>query len=220
MKLFLIVFFLIPLFTIPAFGQKVGFYHNEVYEFSFNAPTDWQYQENVQTPNSGIILVMIHPEGLDPFVDIDTPLIGVSFENLTKAEVPDLNEQALENYVLEQIRIDLPNAKLVSSDVESTSWGWIVTTEFRAIKMGQQYLQENLSFIFKDRETYDVAYIAIEDGYYDRYYPVFEMVKESLVIKGVIVPEFHEIAIMVLGSGIIGIIAISKKFEILKILNS
>ena len=34
--------------------------------------------------------------------------------------------------------------------------------------------------------------------------------------NAVVVPEFHEIAIMVLGSGIIGIIVVSKKFGILK----
>ena len=234
MKVFLIVFFLIPLFIIPAFGQEVGFYHNEVYDFSFNIPMDWQGQENVQIPNGDLIQVLFFPSEFSSQLSddmsnigrlllkyllgtfsIDAPLIGVVFENIPESKLPRLNEQALEQYFLDKIRNDIPTPRIISSDAETTSWGWIVTTKTRVVQTDQQYLRQDTVFIFKDRETYDVAYLAIEDGDYDKYYPVYEMVKESLVIKGVVVPEFHEIAIMVLGSGIIGIIALSKKFKIL-----
>ncbi len=234
MKVFLIVFFLIPLFIIPAFGQEVGIYHNEAYEFSFNIPMDWRYQENVQIPNGDLIQVLFFPSEFSSQLSddmsnigrlllkyllgtfsIDAPLIGVVFENIPESKLPRLNEQALEQYFLDKIRNDIPTPRIISSDAETTSWGWIVTTKTRVVQTDQQYLRQDTIFIFKDRETYDVAYLAIEDGDYDKYYPVYEMVKESLVIKGVVVPEFHEIAIMVLGSGIIGIIALSKKFKIL-----
>lgn len=234
MKVFLIVFFLIPLFIIPAFGQEVGFYHNEAYDFSFNIPMDWQGQENVQIPNGDLIQVLFFPSEFSSQLSddmsnigrlllkyllgtfsIDAPLIGVVFENIPESKLPRLNEQALEQYFLDKIRNDIPTPRIISSDAETTSWGWIVTTKTRVVQTDQQYLRQDTIFIFKDRETYDVAYLAKEDWDYDKYYPVYEMVKESLVIKGVVVPEFHEIAIMVLGSGIIGIIALSKKFKIL-----
>ena len=204
----------------------MGFYNNELYEFSFEAPTSWQYDEDLTLPDGTVIQVLLNPEEFNPLFHLDTPLIGVVFENVPESKVPVLNSQELERYSLDSVRTDIPNAKIISSDVESTSWGWIVTTEVLFSKNFelsgiQQMHQKDTIFYFKDRESYDVTFLAFDDEkYYDKYYPVYEHVLDTLVIKGVIVPEFHEIAIMVLGSGIIGIIALSKKFRILKILNS
>jgi len=59
--------------------------------------------------------------------------------------------------------------------------------------------------------VYLVSYGTIE-SYFDSYHPVFEGVIDSLVIKGVVVPEFQEIALMVLGSSIAFVIIFARKF--------
>jgi len=75
-----------------------------------------------------------------------------------------------------------------------------------------QLFTEQKSFIFKDREAYVVAYFATGENY-QRYYPVYENVLDTLVIKGVEVPEFQEIALMVLGSSIVLVIIFARKFS-------
>ena len=32
--------------TVPVFAKDMGFYSNKLYDFSFNAPTDWKYSED------------------------------------------------------------------------------------------------------------------------------------------------------------------------------
>jgi len=54
----------------------------------------------------------------------------------------------------------------------------------------------------------------------DRYHSVYDHVIDTMVIKGVEVPEFQEIAIMVLASSIILVVVFARKFKVLKILNS
>ena len=224
----------ISLVTVPVFAQNMGFYSNKVYDFSFNVPMDWRYLENFQTPKGEIIQVLLFPSefstqtsnttgGVGQFFQllsgpfsIDSPLLGVIFENVPESEVPNLNNQALEQYSLEQIRLNLPNARIIKSDVESTSWGWIVSSETVSTQRigndpSKQYHTADKTFYFKDRESYSVGYLSPEE-YYDRYFPVYEKMIDSLVIKGVAVPEFHEIALMVLGSSIVLVIIFARKF--------
>ena len=218
---------------LPAFAQELfftvydepiemEFYKNVFYEFSFDIPTNWRYSEDFQAPDGTAIQTFLYPDKYDPLFHIDTPVITVIYKNIPESDVPILNADALERYFLDDARRNIQAVKIVSSDLESKSWGWIVTSEVRysmnrlGFGESQQYHQIDKIFVFKDREFYDVGYVAIEEGYFDKYYPVYANVIDTLVIKGVVVPEFHEIAIMVLGSGIIGIIAISKKFGILK----
>ena len=246
----LVAICLIPLFTIPVFAPShpefvgMGFYENELHEFSFNAPTSWNYQENVQLGDVPMFIVIVFPDefslssldksqaglyDLTPALSglqfqIDSPTIGVQYEYVSQSQVPVLNDRTVENYVSEQIRLVILNGKITSSNVESRSWGWIVTTEyFFNLNLGfgdsLSFLAEDKSYFFKDRDLYIVSYGSIEK-YYDGYYPVFEDVVNTLVIKNVNVPEFQEIAMVVLASSIILVVAFARKFKVLKILNS
>jgi len=188
----------------------IGFYENKAYEFSFQAPTDWNYQENI-----GEAQVMIYPKGFSPLLNLDSPKVIVVFENLAESEVPRLNGQEILEYHTDTIRNEL-GGKLINSDVKDTPWGWEISTEFIYLEdlgfgSSLQLHTEQRAFHFKDREYYTVAYFATDD-YYDAYYPVFEGVIDSLVIKGVVVPEFQEIAIMVLASSIILVVVFARKF--------
>jgi len=179
----------VSLITIPAFAQEMGFYENKAYDFSFNVPTDWAYEENVTLPDGRILQVVQYPQGFDRLFNIDTPLISVYFENIPKSKVPNLNGEELLEYYLEQTRTEIPNARIVYSDVQSTSWGWIVSTDVLYaynLEVGaQQYYQQDTSFVFKDRESYDVGYVALDEDYFDAYVPVYEDVLGTLVIKGI-----------------------------------
>jgi len=54
------------------------------------------------------------------------------------------------------------------------------------------------------------------ENYYDHYRPVFDHAIDTLVIKGVVVPEFQEIAIMVLASSIFLVVVFARKFKVMK----
>jgi len=239
MKIFLVVFFLISFFTIPAFGQEMEWYENSIYDFSFEIPTNWMYQEGLSGDKVTTYQVVMFPEefslenadesspslrdlltiGLGVEFQIQSPLIGVNFENVLESEVPTLNESNLKEYALDISRKTFPYAKIIDSHSKTNSWGWEVTAvysyDFNA-GFGSQwpYIAHETTYFFKDRESYTVSYRAHENDY-DAYKPAYDNVLDTMIIKSVAVPEFHEIAIMILGSGIIGIIAISKKMKIL-----
>ncbi len=232
---------LIPLFTIPVFAQQMGFYENELYEFSFNVPMDWRFLEDHQLPDGTIEHVLFYPSEfsieslggseqlgpLDLFSGLpftyDSPQISVIFENIAESKIPRLNSQELEKYELEFVR-NFPSVKILNMDSESTSWGWIVSSKIAvSVNLGVgeafQYIGEGKTYYFKDRDSYSVSYLA-PDYYFDAYHPVYENVIDTIVIKGVIVPEFQEIAIIVLASSIILVVVFARKYKVMKILNS
>ena len=67
--------------------------------------------------------------------------------------------------------------------------------------------------MFPDRESYTVGYFAIEEDYFDLYKPVYDNVLETIVIKGVVVPEFKEITMIILTSSIVMIVIITRKMN-------
>ena len=76
-----------------------------------------------------------------------------------------------------------------------------------------QFHTHDKTFYFKDsRESYVIGYISPVE-YYDNYHSVFEDVANTMVINGVVVPEFQEIAMMVLASSIILVIVFARKFS-------
>ena len=221
---------------IQAFSQEMRFYENSRYDFLFEVPTDWQYQEEVSLGNSSY-LVVLYPiefdmDTLDPdsmgLLDrgmpipglefqIESPLISVYVESVSKSKVPDLNEIELNEYVLEKIRVQNPNVKIIDTDVQIKSWGWkvnvIYNSEFnQGFDKVMPYLAHETVFFWEDRESYTVTYRSHEN-YYDQYSPVFDHVNNTMVIKGVAVPEFQELALTVLVSSIIIIIVITRKFN-------
>jgi len=195
-------------------NQSIRFYENKAYEFSFNAPINWKFQENI-----GEVQVMIYPQRFNPSLYIDSPHVLVIFENLAESDVPRLNGQEILEYHTNIIKNE-HGGKLINSDVKDTPWGWEISTEFfyledLGIGSSLQLHTEQKAFHFKDREYYTVAYFATDD-YYDTYHPVFEGVINSLVIKGVVVPEFQEIALMVLGGSIVFAIVFTRKLSKLR----
>jgi len=192
----------------------IGFYEKKAYEFSFNAPTDWRFQENI-----GEAQVMIYPQGFNSLLNLGYPRVLVIFENLAESEVSRLNGQDMLEYHTDTIRND-HGGKLVNSDVKDTPWEWEISTEFIYLEdlgfgSSVQLHTEQRAFHFKDREYYTVAYFSTDD-YYDAYHPVFEDLVNSLVIKGVVVPEFQEIALVVLGGSIALVVVFARKFKVMK----
>jgi len=207
-----------PVYEEPIVPEPVGmgFYSNELYEFSFEIPMDWRYQENFPASDGSVIQLITYPEGFNPLLNIDTPHIVVVFENIPESKVSRLSGQTLEKYHIEQIRSEkFAGGKIISTDAQDKPWGWEISTEFIFTQSfglsGEQFHTEQRAFHFKDREYYTVAYFSTDD-YYDTYHPVFEDVINSLVIKGVVVPEFQEIALMVLGGSIALVVIFARKF--------
>ena len=204
--------------TVPAFAQEMGWYENELYDFSFSIPMDWRYLENHPLPDGSTFQVIIYPEEFDPLASVfDAPIIFVLFESIPESSIRNLNEQEIERFELEELRITLPNAKIINSDVKSTSWGWEGTFEFVVnlnvpFVVQGDYHEINKVFYFKNRESYTVGYLS-PIAYFDSYHHVYEDVVNSTVINGVVVPEFQEIALMVLGSSIVLIIVFARKFS-------
>jgi len=225
---------------VVAFAQEMGFYQNEKFEFSFEVPTDWNYQEGVTITEGRIDEVVLFPSefhvsnaGDDAnFMDMQTammgwqwqfesPVIGMDYENIPTSKIKTLNENSVKEFYLDFVREQVPSAKMKDIYSKSHSWGWEVGVTYFfdfSLGFGQPipYVGIDKAFFFKDREKYTLYYGAPE-VYFDNYKWVYDHAVDTMTIKSVKVPEFHEIAIMVLGSGIIGIIIISKK---LKILNS
>ena len=238
MKVLLVVFFLIPLFTIPAFAQEMGFYQNERYDFSFEVPMDWNYQEGVTITEERIDEVVLFPSefhisnaGDDANMmdmqnammgwqwQFESPVIGMDYENIPTSKIKTLNENNIKEFYLDFVREQVPSAKMKDIYSKSHSWGWEVGVTYFfdfSLGFGQPipYVGIDKAFFFKDREKYTLYYGGPE-VYFDNYKWVYDHAVDTMIIKSVKVPEFHEIAIMVLGSGIIGIIALSKKFKIL-----
>jgi len=208
----------ISLITIPVFAQEMGWYENKLYDFSFNIPKDWMYYENYAMLDGSTFQTLQYPKEFDPIYSVfDSPNIFVKFENIPESQIPVLNADAIEKYELEQLRVALPNARIINYDVKHTSYGWestvevVVSLNIPFVVRGE-FQEEDKTFYFKDsREAYLVGYIAPVE-YYDPYYHVYENAIDSLVIKGVVVPEFHEIAMMVLASSIVLVIVLARKF--------
>jgi len=217
---------------------EMGFYENERYEFSFEIPMDWRYQEGL-TDEAGITYEMItFPQefsienagddanmmdlqmGLAGYLfQFESPLIAVNFENIPTSKISKLSEESLEEYVREVIIALQPSAK-IDSWVFSHDWGWeVYTISNYSLDLGLgldiPYVSEEFTYIFKDRESYNVSYGA-PDAYFDEYRPVFEHLVETLVIKSVAIPEFGSIAMLVLVISIVSVVIVSRKFVVMK----
>jgi len=235
--LVLLVICLVPLFIVPALAQQWSFYSNELYDFSFEAPMDWIYQEDLIVDAKNTYQVTMFPEefsmaNLDESsagpTDLDyamkgfqfqpqSPVIAVQFGNVPTSDVPNMNEKNLKEYILDGWRTALPNARILDSSVKSTSWGWEVSVLITFLfptgdGSGFPYVSENITFFFKDRESYSISYGAHEANY-DEYRPVFDHALDTLVIKSVNVPEFQDIAMVVLASSIVLVVLVARKFK-------
>ena len=135
-------------FPMSVFAQETEFYQDERYDFSFEVPPNWQYQEDISFIGKTIFQVLMYPSefsldkldeskaglldlapalaGLD--FQLKSPLIGILFENIPQSEVSQLTEIKILEYVIEKIKIDTPHAKTIDSYVETHSWGWEVTS--------------------------------------------------------------------------------------------
>lgn len=203
--------------TIPVLGQDMGFYSNKLYEFAFNVPMNWLYYEDYILPDGTTVQMITYPKEFGETLNVfESPNIMVSFENIPESKIPILNTNEIEKYELEFIRTTLPNARIINHDVKSTSWGWESSMEV-AVSLNVPFVakgefhEQDKTFIFKNRESYTVSYLSPVE-YYDEYYHVYENVIDTLVIKGVAVPEFQEIVLVVLGSSIVLGIVFARKF--------
>ena len=206
----------ICLVTVPVFAQNMGFYENKLYDFSYNLPMDWVYRENYLLPDGSTFQVIQNPKEFEPMHFLQSPIIFVKFENIPESEIPVLNEKEIEKYELEQLRTKLPNAKIIKNDIKRTSWGWessvevVVSLNVPLVVKGD-FHEVDKTFYYENRESYLVGYSSPVE-YYDRYFSVYEKMIDTLVIKGAAVPEFHQMALMVLGGSIILVIIFARKF--------
>jgi len=222
-----------PVYEEPIVQEPVemGFYSNESYEFSFEISKDWVFWENLLLPDgittSQVIFVprvatyeSLKESGTQlglfglfsglPF-PIEAPNISVTFENIAESKIPRMNTQEIEKYEREFVITNIPSAKIIDLDVKSTSWGWIASGKI-TFSVGQsQLISETNTYYFKDRESYAVSYLAHE-GLYDQFKPEFDHVIDTLVIKSISVPEFQEIAMVVLGGSIALVVVFARKF--------
>lgn len=225
---------LVLLIPVPIFAQEMVFYQNEKYDFSFEIPIDWRSQEDIDL-EPYTYPVMFFPEefsmenfegiGENTFTalllglefQLEAPLVSVEFRNVPESEVPTLTENNLQEYVELEIKSVVPDMEMIDSYTQSHSWGWEVYTKYTfdgnlGIGSYLPYTGEELIFVFKDREAYNVVYAA-PNTYYDDYKPVYDHVLDTIIIKSVAVPEF-EIAMLILISSIIPVILFSRKFDI------
>ena len=167
-------------------AEGIGLYENEFYDYSFDMPMNWKIMEDVDPRNTkGIIIqTLIFPEGFTPLIN-STPMVEVHFLNIPKSEVAILNAENLEEYQREMVIELLPRARIIESSSENTDWGWKVTVES---KVSNLHIIDTL-FVFSDRESYTVGYVAIEEDYFDLYKPVYDNTISSLQIKDIKVSE-------------------------------
>jgi len=183
----LVAIFLIPLFTVPVFGQ--GIYTNKLYDFSIIPPESWKTFENLEAVGTyQPVQVGFHSQDYFPS-DVLIPHIAISFENVGEYEDPFVSNEDILKYFNERLRWEIPSAKVISQDIQSKSWGWIVKNE---IVFTQEYdygfyLQthtEQFSVLFKDGEAYTIGYFATDD-YYDKYYTEFKKSLETFEVRGI-----------------------------------
>jgi len=220
------------LIPIPVFAQEVWFYDNEMFEFSFDVLEDWLLVEDFWIGNE-VYQIILYPSEFSaeslkdyeeyaseifselPFV-ISAPHITVQFEIISEEKVPILDENTVKDYALERVKFSVPFADIANSDVESYSWGWIVRIESVFIlDTGVDqipYHAIDTTYFFNDRESYDVGFASLEENF-EVYFPMYENLLDTLIIKGVIVPEFGGIALLILTSSIVSVIIIGKKFR-------
>ena len=225
---------------IPAFAQEWGFYFNEKYDFSLEVPTNWNYQESVTITEKRIDPVILFPSefhvsnaGDDAnLMDMQTamlgwefqfesPLIGMYFENIPTTKIKTMNENNIKDYYLDFVREEVPSAKMTDIYSKTHSYGWEVGVTYHYdldLGIGQPipYVGIDKAFFFKDREKYTLYYGAPE-VYFDDYKPIYDHAVDTLIIKSVKVPEFHEIALMVLVSSISFVIVFARKFTKIRV---
>jgi len=213
---------------------EMGFYSNEKFDFSFEAPTNWNYQESVTIIEGRIDEVVFFPSefhisnaGDDAnMMDVQTammgwqwqfesPVIGIDFENIPTSKIKTMNENNIKDYYLDFVRETFPSAKMTDIYSKTYSYGWEVgVTYFVDVDLGLgqsiPYVGIDKAFFFKDREKYTLYYSSPE-VYFDEYKPVYDHAVDTLTIKSVAVPEFGSIAMLILVSAIIPIILVSRK---------
>jgi len=232
MKFVIIAIAFVLLIPIPVFAQEAWDYYNELYEFSFNVLEDWSIVQEFWIGDE-VYQIIVYPvefsaESLKdseeyaseifpelPFV-ISAPHITVQFDIISEEKIPILDENTVKDYALEQVQLSVPLAAIVNSDVESHSWGWIVRIESVFILdtgIDQlPYHSINTTYFFNDRESYDVGFASLEENF-EVYSPMYENILDTLIIKGVIVPEFGGIVLLILTSSIVSVIIVGRKFS-------
>ncbi len=146
----------------------------------------------------------------------ESPMIGMDFENIPTSKIKTMNENNIKDYYLDFVREQVPSAKMTDIYSKTHSYGWEVGVTYHFdfdLGMGQTipYVGIDKAFFFKDREKYTLYYGAPE-VYFDDYKLVYDHAVDTLVIKSVNVPEFQEIAMVVLAGSIIPVIVFARKF--------
>ena len=86
---------------------------------------NWLYIEDHPIPDGTILQVVLFPQEFDEGFNVyNSPNIGVIFENVPESKIPNLNADAIEKYELEQLRINLPNARIINAEIRSTPYIW------------------------------------------------------------------------------------------------
>ena len=230
------VFIFIP---VPILAQEMGFYSNEKFDFSFEAPTNWNYQESVTITEGRIDEVVFFPTefhisnaGDDAnMIDMQTammgwqwqfesPTIGMDYENIPTSKISTLNENNIKDYYLDFVRETIPSAKTTDIYSKSHSYGWEVGVTYYGevdLGIGQPipYVGIDKAFFFKDREKYTLYYGAPE-VYFDKYKPIYDHVVDTLTIKSVAVPEFGSIVMLILAVSVISVVILSRRFNLIR----
>ena len=208
-----VILLLFSLILFSSFGvvsaQEMEFYQNEKYDFSFEIPKDWEYQEDVFIDMENTEEVFFFPQEFSmenagddkTMMDIATemmgwqfqfesPLIGVDFRTISTSDVPILTEEnILEHFLDKTMDLD-PSTEILESYSKTHSYGWevgIISTINFDFGDGSPmtYKADEKLFVFNDREVYGVAYGSFEK-YYDEYKSTYDQVVNTISIKSVI----------------------------------
>jgi predicted secreted protein with PEFG-CTERM motif len=218
---------------------EMGFYSNENFDFSLEAPINWSYQENVTITEERMDELILFPSefhisnaGDDVnLMDMQTammgwqwqfesPVIGMDYENIPTSKIKNMNENNIKDYYLDFIRETIPSAKMTDIYSKSHNYGWEVGVTYHfevdfGIGQSVPYVGIDKAFFFNDREKYSFYYGSPE-VYFDEYKPVYDHAVDTLTIKSVAVPEFGSVAMLILVISIVSVVIVSRKFVAMK----
>jgi len=127
--------------------------------YSINYPSNWEYSN--QKPEPSIAFIFMSPEA-SQIKDSFRERINLTIENLVSE---DLSLEEYTEKVLEQVKVQIPNAKMVSAlpvtigDIEATNIIW--TAELG----GGLNLKFNQLFTVKDRVAYVLTFASTTTEY-------------------------------------------------------
>jgi len=141
---------------------EMRWHQNELYDYSFDIPTNWALDEKYVSTDGTTIGTRLWPEQFYP----PPADIQIIFENLRESDVPELNSEAIENYLRDSV-LTIPGVRIIDSYSQDELWGWTATVEIRYVQSNIEPHEVRKVFVSEDRETYFVNFGAANEEHFD-----------------------------------------------------